>query len=52
MVLTVPILTIFVEKMKLLPSLLLTVGVAVVGYTLFVYLLNIPMPMGIFEGIL
>lgn len=52
MVLTVPILTIFVEKMKLLPSLLLSLGVAVIGYTLFVYLLNIPMPMGIFEGIL
>lgn len=52
MVLTVPVLTIFVEKMKLLPSLLLSLGVAVVGYTLFVYLLNIPMPMGIFEGIL
>lgn len=52
LVAAIPVLTIFVEKMKVLPSLILTLGVAIVGYILFVQLLSIPMPMGIFEGVL
>lgn len=45
-------LTVGVERAPLLPSLAVTVGAAVIGYVLFVTVLNIPLPMGVLEGVL
>lgn len=45
-------LTLGVERMPVVPSLIVCTVAAVVGYALFVLLLRVPIPMGIFEGIL
>jgi hypothetical protein len=52
LVLLVAALTIFVERMPVLPSLAVTAGAAVVAYALFVMVLRVPIPMGVFEGVL
>lgn len=49
LVLLVAALTIFVERMPVLPSVAVTVGAAVVAYALFVLVLRVPIPMGVFE---
>ena len=49
LVLLVAALTIFVERMPVLPSLAVTDGAAVVAYALFVMVLRVPIPMGVFE---
>ena len=43
-------LTIGVERKPLVPSLILTVGAALVAWGLFVAVLRVPVPMGVFEG--
>ena len=52
LVLLVPILMIGVERMPVAWSLLITAGAAVVSYVLFIVVLRLPIPMGVFEGIL
>lgn len=51
LVLLVPALTIWVERMPVKQSLILTVAAGVVAYLLFVVALRIPVPMGVFEGV-
>lgn len=46
------VLTVFIEKMSVVVSTIVTVSAAVVAYLLFVILLQFPLPMGIFEGLL
>lgn len=50
LVLLVLALTIFVEKMPVIPSLISTVVAGVVAFVLFAVVLRLPVPMGIFEG--
>ena len=50
--LLVLVVTVFLEKMPVLPSIAVTVTAAVVAYVLFVVVLRFPIPMGILEGIL
>lgn len=45
-------LTIGVERKPLVPSLILTVGAALMAWGLFVGVLRVPVPMGVFEGVL
>lgn len=45
-------LTMAVERKPLVPSLLLTAGAALVAWGLFVAVLRVPVPMGLFEGVL
>ncbi len=45
-------LTLAVERMPVIPSLIICTAAAVVGYVLFVIVLRVPIPMGIFGGIL
>ncbi|WP_430593489.1 tripartite tricarboxylate transporter TctB family protein [Humidisolicoccus flavus] len=46
------VLTIFVERMPWVTSIIVTVAALVVSYVLFVVALRVPVPMGIFEGLL
>lgn len=48
----IPALAIGVEKMPVMPSLLLAAGAGLTAYLVFVVSLQVPVPMGIFEGIL
>lgn len=52
LVLLVVALTIFVERMPIVPSLCISVGAAVIAYVLFVLVLQVPVPMGVFEGVI
>jgi len=45
-------LTLGVERKPLVPSLMLTAGAALVAWGLFVAVLRVPVPMGLFEGVL
>lgn len=45
-------LTIGVERKPLIPSLILTASAALVAWGLFVAVLRVPVPMGLFEGVL
>jgi hypothetical protein len=44
------VVTVFVERMPLVPSILVTVGAGAAAYVLFVMILQFPVPMGLFEG--
>ncbi|WP_010203975.1 tripartite tricarboxylate transporter TctB family protein [Salinibacterium sp. PAMC 21357] len=46
------VLTMFVERMPRIPSIIITVSAGVVAYLLFVVALQFRLPMGILEGIL
>lgn len=46
------VLTMFVERMPRIPSIIITVAAGVVSYFLFVVILQFRLPMGILEGIL
>lgn len=46
------VVTVFVERMPLITSIIVTISAAVVAYVLFVVILRFPIPMGILEGIL
>lgn len=50
--LLVLVVTVFLERMPVLPSIIVTISAAVVAYVLFVVILQFPIPMGILEGIL
>lgn len=50
--LLVATLTIVVERMPAIPSALFSAGAAVVAYVVFIVVLRVPLPMGIFEGII
>ncbi|HIX00454.1 MAG TPA: tripartite tricarboxylate transporter TctB family protein [Candidatus Nesterenkonia stercoripullorum] len=50
LLLLIPALSIGVERMPVVTSLLVTVGAAVLAYILFIVVLQVPLPMGVFEG--
>ncbi|MGI6878537.1 tripartite tricarboxylate transporter TctB family protein [Microbacterium sp. gxy059] len=52
LVLLVGTLTIVIERMPILPSILVAALAAAIAYALFVLVLRVPIPMGVFEGIL
>lgn len=52
LVLLVGTLTIAIERMPILPSILVAALAAAIAYALFVLVLRVPIPMGVFEGIL
>jgi hypothetical protein len=49
--LLVLVLTLFVERMPRIPSIIITVSAGVVAYFLFVVMLQFRLPLGILEGI-
>lgn len=51
LVLLIPALSIGVERMPVVTSLIVTVCAAVLAYVLFVVVLQVPLPMGVFEGV-
>lgn len=51
-VLLIPALTIGVERMPIVTSLIVSVVAGVVAYVVFIVVLRVPLPMGIFEGII
>lgn len=52
LVLLVAALTIAIERMPIIPSIIVSAGAAALAYVLFVMVLRVPVPMGVFEGIL
>lgn len=52
LVLLIPALTMGVERMPVIPSLVVTAAAAVVAYVIFIVVLRVPLPLGIFEGVL
>lgn len=52
LMLLVAALTIGVEKMPAVPSLLITAAAGAVAYLVFIVTLRVPLPMGVLEGIL
>lgn len=52
LVLLVVALTVFIERMPVLPSLAVAAAAAIVAYVLFVLVLRVPVPLGIFEGLI
>ncbi len=51
LVLLIPALSIGVERMPVVTSLIVTVCAAVLAYVLFIVVLQVPLPMGVFEGV-
>ena len=51
LVLLIPALSIGVERMPVMTSLIVTVCAAVLAYVLFIVVLQVPLPMGVFEGV-
>lgn len=52
LMLLVSVLTIGVERMPAVPSLLITAAAGAVAYLVFIVTLRVPLPMGVLEGIL
>lgn len=52
LMLLVSALTIGVERMPAVPSLLITAAAGAVAYLVFIVTLRVPLPMGVLEGIL
>lgn len=51
LLLLIPALSIGVERMPVVTSLIVTAGAGVLAYVLFIVVLQVPLPMGVFEGI-
>ncbi len=51
LMLLIPALAIGVEKMPVVPSLLFAAGAGIVAYLVFIVSLQVPLPMGVLEGI-
>lgn len=52
LVLLIPLLTIWVERMPVMTSLIVTLVAAMAAYLIFIVFLRVPMPWGALEGVL